>query len=159
MELTNANKFLANIIMIFHILVIIFILLAPFSNNSSMLILHIVFSISLLTHWYSNNDLCSLTLIEGKLRGVEYNNGFIHKFVSPMYNLHKTDWNTVCYTLTILLMLISMYRLYKSKKIKEFLECIEKTKNQIKKDNDINKLSFYNRINMYLNCLNVFNTI
>ena len=62
MELTNANTFLANIIMIFHILVIIFILLAPFSNNSSFLILHIIFAISLLTHWYNNNDLCSLTI-------------------------------------------------------------------------------------------------
>ena len=50
----STNIFLANIIYAFHVAVIIFILLAPFSNIPAFLILHVTFSFSLLLHWYNN---------------------------------------------------------------------------------------------------------
>ena len=158
LESTN-NAFLANLIMIFHILVIIFMILAPFSNSSSFLILHIVFSFSLLIHWYANNNLCSLTLLEGKLRGVDYQNGFIHQFISPVYSMQNTEWNNICYSLTIILLSISIYRLYKSKKIDEFLDCYKRTKNTIKNDDNLNRLPLHKKFAMYFSCLEVFNGI
>lgn len=102
---------LANIIWLFHILVVLFVLFAPFSNRSHLLILHIVFSISLLVHWHFNDNTCSLTLLEGYLRNKPSNSTFTHSFISPIYNVSSTSWDKLCYSLVIVLMLISMYKL------------------------------------------------
>ena len=67
----NNNIFLANLISIFHVFVILFILIIPFSNIPALLIIHIMFAITLLVHWYANNNACSLTFLEAKLRGLE----------------------------------------------------------------------------------------
>jgi len=102
---------LANLVSIFHIIVVLFVLFAPFSNIPAMLILHVTFSISLLTHWYGNSDVCSLTYLESFLRGQPYTEGFTYKFIAPMYNISQTQWSQLCYILTIGLMYISIYKL------------------------------------------------
>jgi hypothetical protein len=119
----ESNVFLANIISIFHVLIILFVLLAPFSNAPYFLILHVTFSVCLLVHWYGNSNVCSLSMLESKLRGNHYTESFTHKFVAPIYDISSTDWSTVCYTFTILLMLVSVYRLYKSERWKLLVEC------------------------------------
>lgn len=59
---------LAFIIHVFHIIVITFIILTPFFINiPSYLVLHVTSCISLLVHWWGNNDSCSLTLMESTL--------------------------------------------------------------------------------------------
>jgi len=116
MESSNSdvNIILANMINLFHIIVILFVLFIPFSNIPMLLLLHIVFSMSLLVHWYNNNNQCSLTLLESKLRGLDVTESFTYKFIAPLYDVSKTDWSKICYSFTIVLMIVSIYRLYNS---------------------------------------------
>ena len=108
------NIFLADTIMLFHICVILFIILAPFVTNiPSILLLHICACITLLVHWWANNDICSLTIIEGMLRGVDRKESFTHQFIGPLYNISSTEWNSICKVITISVMLLSVYKIYK----------------------------------------------
>jgi hypothetical protein len=144
----SANLLLANMIRAFHTVVVIFVLLAPFSNIPAFLVLHITFSISLLVHWYANNNECSLSYIESKLRGLDRTESFTHQFVAPMYDMSKTEWSRLCYIITIVLMCISIYYLYNSKKVSDAMECWRKTAS----NPDYKILPFYKKIGITLNC-------
>jgi hypothetical protein len=122
---------LANVIWAFHVLVILIVLILPFTNIPALLLLHSVFSASLLTHWYHNSDLCSLTLMESKLRGIKVTDSFSHQFISPLYNISQKSWSKVCYILVIILSSISFYKFLKSDTLKECVECFRKDKSPL----------------------------
>lgn len=141
----NGAILLANMIWVFHILVILFVLLAPFTNIPGLLILHVTFSISLLVHWYGNSNECSLTLLESQLRGLDKTQSFTHQFIAPVYDISKTEWSTVCYTVTIILLGLSLYKLYNSQKIAEAYNCYKRqTNNQ--------DLTFYDKVVIGMYC-------
>jgi hypothetical protein len=117
--MTEKNIILSDIIYYFHIGIILFVLLAPFCNIPMVILLHIVFCICLLMHWYDNSDVCSLTILEGKLRGTPVTETIIYQFISPIYNISVLKLNKVIWICTTLLLLISLYKLYISNKIKE----------------------------------------
>jgi hypothetical protein len=119
---------LGYIINLFHILVILFVLLAPFifRNSPLVLILHVVFGLSLLIHWYANDDTCCLTEFETYLSGGDKVETFSYKFISPMYKVSEKDWSKICYILTILLMTVSLYNLITSENSKKIVENIKK---------------------------------
>jgi hypothetical protein len=145
----DVNMVLANCVRIFHIIVVIFVLLIPFSNVPSFLILHITFSISLLLHWYYNNNECSLTYFEAKLRGLDRTQSFTHQFIAPMYEISNTQWSNICYIVTILLMCISMYYLYYSDKVSESWKCFNNRKHSIP---DYDSLSLYDKFVFMIKC-------
>lgn len=123
----NQNIFLADCISLFHTIIVLFIIFAPFTKIPALLVLHITFSISLIVHWYYNNNACSLTFIEAKLRGLdEPSQSFTHKFIAPLYDISNTEWSTVCYIITATLMLLSFYYLYNSEEMSKCLECYNK---------------------------------
>lgn len=123
------NIFLANVIYLFHLMIILFVLLAPFQPFINLLLLHIVFSISLLVHWVGNSNDCSLTLLEQTLRDLPNKSQcFSHQFIAPIYDISQTDWNKICYFLVISLMLVSIYRFIHHPRYKAFRECIQNTK-------------------------------
>lgn len=142
------NTFLANIIYVFHILVILFVIFAPFSNIPSILIIHIAFSFSLLVHWIANNNACSLTYMESKLRGIDVKESFTHQFISPVYDISKTDWSKICYIATIILLMISVYKLATSKAFSKSLKCYK----DLSKNPNYSKSSFYQRFKMSVLC-------
>ena len=119
---------LANLVWMFHILVILVVLVLPFTNIPALLLLHFVFGTSLLVHWYFNSDICSLTLIESKLRGIKISDSFSHKLISPLYTISKTDWSNVCYIIVIVLSSISLYKFLKSDALKKSKECFKKNR-------------------------------
>lgn len=145
---SQQNDFLANIIWLFHLFVVIFILLAPFTNIPALLILHVSFSLSLLVHWFGNNNVCSLSYMESKLRGLDHTESFTHQFIAPLYDISKTDWSKYCYVITIILMSISIYYLYNSPRVAEVFKCYR----QLKQDENISKLSFVEKISIYGKC-------
>jgi hypothetical protein len=114
----NVNIILANLIRLFHISIILFVLLAPITSVSYYLILHITLCISLIIHWLANNNMCSLSIVESQLRGIPYTDSFTHQFISPMYDMSKTSWSSICYIIVLLVMSISIYKLYTSGKIR-----------------------------------------
>lgn len=125
--MNGSNILLANCIWAFHIIVVLFVLLAPFSDIPILLILHITFSFNLLIHWFNNSNVCSLSLMESKLRGIPYTNSFTHQFVGPMFDISETSWSRLCYIVTISLLFVSFYNLYHSPRLQKFKECYKHT--------------------------------
>jgi hypothetical protein len=142
------NVYLANFIYFLHILVILFVIFGPFSNIPSILIIHISFSFSLLVHWIANNNACSLTYLESQLRGIDVEKSFTYQFISPVYDISKTDWSRICYIITIIVLMISIYKLSTSKAFANSLKCY----NNLRDDPKFNTLPFYQRFKMSILC-------
>jgi len=122
---------LADLIFLFHCIVILFILLAPFSNIPAILILHITFCVCLFIHWYSNSNICSLSLIEANLRGLEYREDtFTHKFIAPIYDISVTEWSNTVWVITFVLLCISLYKLWNNDIVKNAWKCYKESKPQ-----------------------------
>lgn len=126
----NVSEIFANIIWLFHLLVILFMCFAPFTKIPSILILHITFSICLLIHWYFNSNICSLTVMEAYCRGLQPSDTFMHQLISPMYDISSTNLNEIVHIVTYVTMFISIYYLYNSEKFKECLICYNKLTNE-----------------------------
>ncbi len=118
----DESTFLADIIFIFHIGIVLFVLFAPFIQIPAILILHITFCLSLLVHWYANSNMCSLTLLEAHFRGLDHNHTFTHKLIAPMYDISETDASTIAYIIGYSMMFISIYYLYNSQEFKDALD-------------------------------------
>lgn len=124
------TSLLANIVWLFHISIILFIVLAPFTQIPAILILHITFAICLLVHWYTNSNTCSLTILEAYLREMPPSKTFMYQFISPLYNISSTDLNTLAYIVTCITMFISIYFLYNNTKFNETMKCYSELKNK-----------------------------
>jgi len=61
-------KFLLYLIIALHTILVLFIVVIPFIGKNYLLFLHAITGITILIHWIFNNNICSLTLIEYKLR-------------------------------------------------------------------------------------------
>lgn len=136
------NTLLADLIYYFHICIIAFVLFAPICGQIPILILHIVFCISLLLHWATNQNICCLTVLEGQLRGMPYDKGVIHRFIGPIYDVSKTTFSKISYIVVLIVMSISIISLINTKKFKGFLACCRSLKDK----------SFNERICGYIKC-------
>ncbi len=145
------NTFLANCVWVFHILIVLFMLLTPLTNVPYFLLLHATFSISLLVHWWGNSNVCSLSVIESKLRGLDYTQSFTHQFIAPVYDMSKTTWSNICYVVTILLLCVSVYKMYQSSRWRDLRECISKVSSN-------NDKTVFGKTLAYINCLNILFT-
>lgn len=85
------NQVAVALIQALHVLLILFMVIAPFTNSPPLLVLHFIASIFLWIHWASGIDACFLTLVERKLRGVEDDKSFFYNLVSPVYKLSIDD--------------------------------------------------------------------
>ena len=115
---------LADSIFVFHCIIILFVLFAPFTNIPALLILHITFAISLMVHWNANSNVCSLSILEAHLRGLDTREDtFTHKFVAPMYDISATEWSNIVWIITSVVLCISIYKLYHTDKFKIAWKC------------------------------------
>lgn len=146
----DPNILLANCVWAFHVAVVLFVLLAPFSNVSSLLVLHVTFSLSLLVHWWGNSNVCSLSVMESQLRGVDYTNSFTHQFIAPVYDMSKTTWSTVCYVTTIMLACISLYNISNSDKWQSVKDCLSNVQGS--------EIPFYHKLFKYIACFTILLT-
>lgn len=115
---------LADSIFVFHCIIILFVLFAPFTNIPALLILHITFAISLMVHWSANSNVCSLSILEANLRGLDTREDtFTHQFIAPVYEISSTEWSNIVWVITIVVACISVYKLYYSDKFKVAWKC------------------------------------
>lgn len=119
----KTNILLANAVFLFHIIVVLFILFAPFSTTPAILFLHVVSCISLIVHWWGNSDTCSLSVLESNLRGIERSNTFTHQFIAPVYNITATEWSNIVWIITFIVMFMSIFKLYNSSAFKNSWNC------------------------------------
>lgn len=113
------NDSLVVLINIIHLIVILFVLIAPFSNSNYLLLLHAIIVPFIILHWLLNNNTCCLTLMEKYIR--EKNTGtnckegdcFTYQLVAPIYDFNKDHeaFSTFIYVLTFSLWFISIYNI------------------------------------------------
>jgi len=106
------------LIRIIHFIIFLFILIAPFSDNSQILFLHAFLIPFLYLHWITNNNTCALTTLEKfvqfKINGkIEENYCFSCGIIDPVYNVTKdySSYNSIIYGSTFSLWLVSVYKL------------------------------------------------
>ena len=127
------NDSILFLISVLHLMVILFVVCAPFSNSNYLILMHIIIIPFILLHWYLNNNSCSLTVMEkyvkDKTAGQETNKEdcFTYKFIAPIYDFNKNtkDFSNFTYIITIGLWLISVYSLVNKIRIGEINSFID----------------------------------
>jgi hypothetical protein len=130
------NQSILCLITVLHLIVIIFVIGAPFSNSNYLLMMHVIIVPFIMFHWYLNNNTCSLTVAEKFIRQKTYGSDvneddcFTFKFIAPIYDFNKNneDFSTFTWFLTTGLWGISVYNLtnkYRNGNIKELNELFQ----------------------------------
>jgi predicted ferric reductase len=92
-----------------HILIVLFVVFAPFFNNSDIVLLHTVFVPLLIFHWITNNDTCFLTELEKLFTKKKDNREtFMGSIMGPVYEPQSFQ----IYILCIILWIISSKKIY-----------------------------------------------
>jgi uncharacterized Zn-finger protein len=113
------NETILLFINVLHIIVILFVLCAPFSGSNYFLSMHIMIVPFILLHWVLNNNTCSLTVAEKFIREKTYgkqvneNECYSFKFIAPIYDFNKNHeaYSSFTYGLTISLWLVSVFNM------------------------------------------------
>jgi len=125
-------NFILSLINLIHFLVIIFVVVVPFTDSTFLLTLHSFIVPFIMFHWLLNNDTCAITLIEKEVRRqmnggghVEDFDCFSYKVIGPVYNFMNDnyDYSTWTWTTTIVLWLVTLYKLnikYQEGKLQKF---------------------------------------
>jgi hypothetical protein len=142
------------IIHVFHCFIVLFIIFVPILTSIPIvLLLHTMGSFTLLVHWWSNNDACSLTLLECTLRGIPKDEAISQRFIGPLYNINDSTQTQLIYITTILLMCWSVYKLYNNKKCAVAYNGVIELLNEP----ELNKQDFKTRLNVYMQeCIPLF---
>lgn len=119
------NNVFASIVCVIHIIIIILILYIPiFSNSNYFIFVCAIFLPFLELHWLFNNNVCCLTEIEKKIRGIDDKQSFINKIISPIYSFpNDKSFNFIYYILINFLISICICKLinkYHNKEINNF---------------------------------------
>ena len=117
--MTIINDSIILLITVLHILVVLFVIIAPFSDSNYLLIMHIILIPFIVLHWVLNNNTCSLTLAEKYIREISYGiksddkDCFVYQFIAPIYDFNKDHevYSNFIYTVTLGLWAISVYNL------------------------------------------------
>lgn len=105
---------LPKVLNLLHVFLVVFVVVTPLLKQSawSILVIHFTTCLSLLVHWYFNDDTCFLTLLEAKIRGIPAKNSFMHTLVSPVYDIQDETIARLSHPITYLVAIISAYRLW-----------------------------------------------
>ena len=117
-------KLLLYLIIALHTILVLFIVTVPFFGKNYLLFLHSIAGITILIHWVANNNICSLTLIEYKLREiitkkpVKQQDCFMARLINPVYDFKKNHHarRIFLYSVLIILISVSIYKLTKNYK-------------------------------------------
>ena len=91
-----------------HLFIVLFMTFGVFCNDKSIIGVHTIMALNLLVHWFLNDNTCALTIIENKLTETNKEESFIHKIVSPIYDIGDT--NKIVTIITLFLYGFSSYK-------------------------------------------------
>jgi hypothetical protein len=104
---------LADIIRGLHILLILFVILAPFTGDPLIILLNLVIMAGIMGHWILNEQTCCLTVLEKMLRGKQNDSEtFFGSLVGPVYEQNS---NIYCWVAMIILFIFNLKKLYDKK--------------------------------------------
>jgi hypothetical protein len=119
-------------------------LFAPYTNTPAILVLHITFALSLMIHWYANSNICCLSILEANLRDLNTREDtFSHRFIAPIYDVSATEWSTIVWIVTSVVLCISVYKLYHTDKFKTAWKCYSESNP---------KTTTFSKITQFLEC-------
>ena len=104
----------AIIIKMVHVLVLLFIVLTPFTNNEILISYNFIFILGMWMHWMMNSNVCVLSEIEYRLTGIKYNEGFINNVLTPIFELPKNSNVYITYGITGILFIVDCVKLYRA---------------------------------------------
>ncbi len=114
------NIILLRLISLIHILLLLFVTVMPFINSNYFLLIHFIIVPFIILHWICNENTCFLTLVEKYLRlkvygYVDPNDCLTCRLIEPVYDFKKNhkQFTVFIYVITIILWLITSYRLYR----------------------------------------------
>ena len=98
-----------NIIRIFHLCILLFLLCSPFYNKK-MLLFSIALIIYIFYKWKIDGS-CFLTKVEYYLSGEKEEKGFIYRLINPFFNIEEYSFHKKLEVFTIiwLILLIIIY--------------------------------------------------
>lgn len=104
---------LANVVRLIHVSIVVFIIVVPFikTRNWMLFVLHSVAVVTLMAHWYLDEDTCFLTFLESALRGIPVQESFMYSIVSPVYKISDEEIKDIVMMVTPLLGMISFGRI------------------------------------------------
>ncbi len=122
------NKLLLKLITLVHIMLVLFVVIVPFTSSHYFLMLHAMFVPFMIVHWLLNNHMCALTLVEKFIRKRVYKEGYEKedcitcKLIEPIYDFNNDTelMAKVVYGITIGLWFISSGKLVCKYKSGEF---------------------------------------
>lgn len=114
------NELFLQIITFVHILVILFIIIVPFTSCNYLLLLYIIVVPFIVFHWVINDNTCALTLLEQHVRSELYgeptnrNDCFTARLIEPIYDFANDyqSFSTAIYIGVFLLWALAVYKLY-----------------------------------------------
>jgi hypothetical protein len=128
----TTNDIILFFINIIHILVIIFVVIVPFTNNNFLLLMHSIIIPFIMLHWMLNNDTCAITMMEKYVR-IQMNGGtyiddkdcISHKIIGPVYNFmnEHIDYSRWTWIMTSILWFVTLYKIrnkYENNELDEF---------------------------------------
>lgn len=106
------------IINFLHLLLNIFIVVAPFTKNQTVLLIAIILLYGVFIQFLITNNKCIVTMLEHSLKGSsnEDYEGFIYRFIKKIFPISKQDFNGVLTLITLGLAIFYSY-LYLSRQI------------------------------------------
>lgn len=107
-----------------HALLVVFMIIAPFTGRLELLVLHVIFSISLVIHWSANSNICCLSTLEAWSRGIPVSKTFINQFIEPVYVIGEHQLSLLIWASTLGLVAVSTIRILTHEKSELFLACI-----------------------------------
>jgi hypothetical protein len=113
------NEVLLSIIWICHFLVVCFVVGIPLFGTYYLLFMHAILVPFMMMHWILNDNTCVLSLLELHIRkkmgqNTDKKDCFTCQLINPVYDFTNTfeEWSRAIYVITIILWLISVYKLY-----------------------------------------------
>ena len=101
---------LANLVRCIHVGVLAFILLTPFvATRALQLVIYLLFIFAIVMHWIAHHHFCILSLIESKLRGIDYEDGFINAILKPIFGFGVS--HRAAYAVVAVLSMVALARL------------------------------------------------
>lgn len=128
------NSTISFLISMIHIMLILFILVAPFSSSNYILFINLLIIPFIILHWALNNNECCLTALEHYFRKNSYNNtikdGFTSELITPVYDFKKNniEFEKIIYIVPIISWIITvghLYYNYREGKITKFMDLYE----------------------------------
>ena len=100
-----------NIIKILHLILVIFIIIAPCIDLREIKINVLIILIYLLFQYLTGYNKCGITQLEYYVMGEEYQEGFLYRIISPIIKVPEKYFSNFLYMIHILYILILSYQL------------------------------------------------